>query len=686
MFRINRLKILVKTAFDEFGFDNTFEKKINFIASDINTRGKSSCIEAIYYCLGLEELIGGKNEKALKPVFRDKLEYGNREIKVLETEFYLEIQNKEKVIRTIYRAAKKEALSSSLIRVFTGTIEEVFAGKCISEDMYVHSSGAAVNQKGFHRFLEVFIGIKLPEVPSYDDNDKKLYLQILFSAMFIEQKRGWSDLFASLPTYLKIREPQKRVIEYLIGLETLKIEQLKQQCKVKEETIKQSWRENIRVISKTLTRYNCVIKGISDKPEILGDTYIDQIHIMKLADNNEEIELSIYISELENKIEILMLKPVEVGANIDEIEEALAKKQEELNEIEKLLETERRKLSLENASIKALEENLETIKLDLINNKDVKKIKKLGSTQDWRINNDLCPTCNQPIQDMLLAQDLNLKVMSVDENIKHLESQKSMIEFAIKTHSYNITVINDNIISLDARLLNARRMLRSIKNDIYSAEDSVSEAVLRNKILLENEIEDLTFIFEEIIELCREFKPLSEEWTKLLQLKADLPVDKFSEKDRKKVAKLRENFIDNLRLYGFSSIVDFSQIDISEDKLIPISNGFDMKFDSSASDSIRAIWAFTVALMQTSFNFEGNHPNILIFDEPDQQSANINDLYKLINHLAEEERDFQVIIGITIKDEETRKAINKLNQKDYKLIQFDNNRAIIPRGEMKNSI
>ncbi|APC81352.1 TPA: hypothetical protein ACXDAZ_003157 [Clostridium botulinum] len=683
MLRVNRLKILVKTAYGGFGFDNTFEKKINFIASTINTRGKSSCIEAIYYCLGLEELIGGKNEKALKPVFRDKLEYGNKEINVLESEFYLEIQNKDKVIKTIYRASKKEALSSSLIRVFSGTIEEMFAGKCISEDMYVHSQGAAVNQKGFHRFLEEFIGIKLPEVPSYDDHDRKLYLQVLFSAIFIEQKRGWSDLFACLPTYLKIREPKKRVVEFLIGLETLNIEQLKQQCKAKEEVIKQNWRESIRSIIKTLTRYNCVIKGISDKPEILGDTFLDQIHIMKVNDNNEEVELAHYILELKNKIEMLTKRPSEVGANVDEIEEALAKKQEELNEIEELLETERRKLSFENASIKALTENLEIIKLDLINNKDVRKIKKLGSTQDWKINNDLCPTCNQPIQDMLLSQDLSLKVMSVDENIRHLESQKTMIEFAIKTRNYNIILINENIRNLDARLLTARRILRSIKNDIYSSENNVSEVVLRNKILIENEIEDLTFIFEETTELCKEFKSLSEDWIELLQLKAGLPTDKFTVKDRQKIAKLRENFINNLKLYGFDSIVDFSQIDISEDKLLPISNGFDMKFDSSASDNIRAIWAFTVALMQTSFNYAGNHPNILIFDEPDQQSANINDMYNFIKHLAKDKCDFQVIIGITLKDEETRKAINKLDEEDYKLIQFKNNRTIVPRGEVK---
>ncbi|WP_185974032.1 hypothetical protein [Brevibacillus sp. LEMMJ03] len=50
-----------------------------------------------------------------------------------------------------------------------------------------------------------------------------------------------------------------------------------------------------------------------------------------------------------------------------------------------------------------------------------------------------------------------------------------------------------------------------------------------------------------------------------------------------------------------------------------------MKFDSSASDNIRAIWAFTVALFQTSHEKGGNHPGLLIFDEPAQHSIVTND-------------------------------------------------------------
>ncbi|PFD08246.1 hypothetical protein CN269_31030, partial [Bacillus thuringiensis] len=73
---------------------------------------------AIYYCLGIEELIGGKKEKALKPVFRKILEHNGKEIPVLESNFYLEIQNKEQKIVTIYRSANKQNYDSNLITLY----------------------------------------------------------------------------------------------------------------------------------------------------------------------------------------------------------------------------------------------------------------------------------------------------------------------------------------------------------------------------------------------------------------------------------------------------------------------------------------------------------------------------------------------------------------------------------------
>ena len=79
MLKINRLKIVITTAQKKFGFDENFNEGINIISSYENTKGKSSIIESIYYCLGIEELIGGKNDKTLKSVFRNKIEFDKKE-------------------------------------------------------------------------------------------------------------------------------------------------------------------------------------------------------------------------------------------------------------------------------------------------------------------------------------------------------------------------------------------------------------------------------------------------------------------------------------------------------------------------------------------------------------------------------------------------------------------------------
>ena len=111
--------------------------------------------------------------------------------------------------------------------------EETLEGKCNLSEYYIHSSGSATSQKGFHAFLEKFIGWKLPEVPTYDDKDRKLYLQTIFPAMFIEQKRGWSGLLNTIPNF-GVKDVKRKVIEYILNLDIIENERLKIEQKIKE--------------------------------------------------------------------------------------------------------------------------------------------------------------------------------------------------------------------------------------------------------------------------------------------------------------------------------------------------------------------------------------------------------------------------------------------------------------------
>ena len=55
-----------------------------------------------------------------------------------------------------------------------------------------------------------------------------------------------------------------------------------------------------------------------------------------------------------------------------------------------------------------------------------------------------------------------------------------------------------------------------------------------------------------------------------------------------------------------------------------------MKFDSSASEGIRAMCTFTLTLMQMFIIQKGNHPNMSLYDEPDQYSIIMRDFKRFI--------------------------------------------------------
>jgi hypothetical protein len=143
-------------------------------------------------------------------------------------------------------------------------------------------------------------------------------------------------------------------------------------------------------------------------------------------------------------------------------------------------------------------------------------------------------------------------------------------------------------------------------------------------------------------------KELSGKWNIYLAEKRKLPNRTISDSDREKINLLRKKFIANLKRYNYSSLSSFEGIDIAEESLLPTIDGFDMKFDSSASDGIRVIWAFTMALLQVSIEKDGNHPSLVIFDEPAQQSIVPEDMKSFIDSVVELGKSCQIITAITL--------------------------------------
>ncbi|MBB6671261.1 hypothetical protein [Cohnella nanjingensis] len=667
MLRINRLKIEINTSNGLYGFDEEFNGGLNFIASEDNTRGKSSIIASIYYCLGFEEIIGGKGEKVLTSVYKSRLEDGDAVWPVLESGAYLEITNGLEVI-TIYRAAKMENRDNKLITVYHASINKLRESAVFYEDMYVHMPNSATNIKGFHRFLETFLHIELPLVPATDDVTRKLYLQLIFAGMFIEQKHGWADILSGMPV-LGIRESKKRVIEYILNLDTLDNEKKKDKLRLSESSIKQRWEALVKGLLQIVGGEDCEIQGLPLNPRIISEEELSKIMILK---DNERLDN--YLVELDKQLEKLVLFKPKIVDNFDEIQDELEATEKLMDSYEETVFKHRRLISSENSSIDRLTNSLEIIEADIRNNKDAARLRNLGSELELSTSKDKCPVCNQTIKDTLIP-DLDdthvLQVMSIDENIRHLNAQKEMLEFARRSHEQNRNLLYENIEQAEQNLFKLRRLAKSLRSDLYSTNDNLSESMVYKRIQIDNEITKLSSISKVVINELEVLRDLSDEWKEYLKDKSSLPNKKFTELDEKKLRTLRNFFIDNIKLFGYKSVLNVNEVEISLDTYLPVIEGFDMKFDSSASDNIRAIWAFILALLQTSNKTSGNHPRVLMFDEPAQHSIIVNDMEQFFNTISKV-KDGQIIVGITVKDNDTRQAIQKLNPETYKFIMVPN--------------
>lgn len=657
MFLINCIKITLKTEKGVFGYRGDFKRGLNLVSSCDNTCGKSSVIAAIYYCLGLEEILGGQGGKVLPSAYKTSIEYKGEEIKVFESSSCLEINNGVRTV-TLYRAIKSANRDDSLITVYNSSIDDIYAAKTSHEDYYVHLKYSATNEKGFYTFLESFLHLQLPVVPAVDGSNRKLYLQIVFSAMFIEQKQGWSSILARIP-YLGIRESKRRVVEFLLQLDIINNERTKEKCKSNEALIQNEWKNAVQRIMYSAQAIGMTMYNIPQSPqlfskeELIAITAIDSINHRPI----EEI-----ISDLHNAQQRLYERTPIVKENYNALQAELLKVDNGIRELSNQLSEMEISITAKRSSISKLEQTLEILKTDLRNNQDAAKLKRLGSDIEGSMFSDICPVCHQHVDDSLLIAKNYVSVMGIDENIAHLQAQIQMLEFSISGRRLEVSGGEQQIEALVEQLHSLQRLGKSIRSDLFAVNGDISETLIRKRIENENRISALQDLICLINSFREEIESLSKKWEEVLILKDSLPKKAYSEKDEEKLSKLCKSFINNLKEFGYKSVTNINSISLSQENYMPMVENFDMKFDSSASDNIRVIWAYTLALLQTSLEYGGNHPGVIIFDEPDQHSIVVSDLEKLFRTIINIKNECQVIIGITEKDSDTQSVINSFTE------------------------
>lgn len=642
------------TAAGPYGADIRFEAGLNVIWAD-NTKGKSTCMQGMLYALGMEKMLSPRREVPLPHAMTTYLRNDDEtEELILESGVSLEIENGAGRIVTVHRPIKKALTDNRLITVDFGPTLTDPLSRSESRNFFVFDPGSAQREDGFHHFLEAFIGWNLPMVPHFDKPEGKLYLETIFPLFWVEQKVGWSAIPAAIPTYLKIRDVQKRAVEFIVDLDIHKLELERRRLQDRIEQLTGEWRVLWEEMDRFARRAGGKIDGLPERPTVVPDE-LSRGHLL-IADKSAWLPLRELLTELRRHVADLNSEAIpavgdSAGPLAQELED-LNKKVEGANrtriEIYKTMQ-------LKDADIVSLEGRLKSLADDMQKNQDVLKLQRYaGGTGS--LTPDHCPTCEQSLVDALLSQEVLTAVMPIEDNIEYIRSQRKMFEDILEREQEEHRKLTSRAAQADRELGELYSRIRSVRSDLVAPAGNPSAVAIEGRVRAEARIRELEAIQATFDDTAERMGVLAATFAKLLQEITLLPKERMSPLDRAKLETLTKLLRQRARDFGFSTF-DAEELTIAEDTYRPQKEGYEIGFETSASDAIRLKWAYQLGLLELSHRHPTHHPKMLILDEPRQQSSSRVSFGRLLERAASGQRSDQQVIVSTSEDIETLEEI-----------------------------
>jgi len=265
--------------------------------------------------------------------------------------------------------------------------------------------------------------------------------------------------------------------------------------------------------------------------------------------------------------------------------------------------------------------------------------------------------------------------MTLDESLEFIKSQISTFKGALVSYQTQFDTRSIELKGIQDKVEKYANDIYRLKSDIASDDASPGEEFLRNKIHIENQIKDYETLMVSLGEYRNKFDILHVKYKELNRIRRGFPEYGFSVNDNKKLSALRDSVIRYLSDFGFSSF-DSKLVKISQDSYLPTREGFDLGFDTSASDGIRVIWSYLISLFSLREQFSTNHPGLLIFDEPRQQEANKLSFSGLLRGASEVAKSGQVIFATSEEEDVLERFMKGC---EYTLLSFSTDEGKILR-------
>lgn len=700
MFKINKLKAEIlsdksEDITDLYGFEFQFERGLNIIAGP-NSRGKTTINTCIYYVLGMEELLGAHNEKALDKALKEEftIKLGEEEeginYKVQSSKILLEIENDNNVIVFLerYITTNTEDIKTSNITVYNSSLEDRHNDNIQIQQniLFVNGRGNNEDPNSFYNWLSGFMNLELPLVSnsSRTDNYSPLYIQTIFSALFIEQTKGWSDFFATMP-FFGITKAKEKIVEFLLGLNEIRLSTEKDVLNKEKNIITDDWKRKIKAFSYLEKQTSSTIINVPE--ELTTDkSEIEKINVVFSTSENEKITFNQFMAEKTEMVKELENRPIStIKENREQTVLEFNKQKQEYFELKEYIEKFEGKLRIDKQQDFNLKNQLSIVEVEIKDHINLQKVFSENIINEHGANQ--CPTCTQPVSTNLInTRNISIPQLTLDENTNFLRSQKRIIQTSINSL---IETISEKEVLLTYFKNNLRQkeiLIKSISKDLISDDRAFSESEIVRKLQLEREIDKLEDLSNSISDLKAELEALANKYhNNNIKIGA---LGKSEVEDENKLSSFETLYKKILFDFGYESNEKY-KISLNRKepfKYFPVYKNYkddgvpqSIRINSSASDFVRNIWAYTLALLQNGTN----HPGIIMFDEPGQHRTNLSSL-KALFKTCSEIRERQTIIFTSIDkklndDEEIDLdlLIEDLESDKYQLIRLDNFHKVI---------
>uniref|UniRef100_UPI000B352B57 hypothetical protein n=1 Tax=Crenothrix polyspora TaxID=360316 RepID=UPI000B352B57 len=436
-------------------------------------------------------------------------------------------------------------------------------------------------------------------------------MECIFPLFFIEQKRGWSEIQANTPNY-GIKGVKKSAIEFCLAIDSFEYEQKVAKLKKMIESAEVEW-VNLRSLAENIADFNAV--RVNKLRELDSNNPEYQIKFSYL-EGDGFISVEEQEKALNKFLEKLLKEIVDKTPDGEKLNAQLAV----MRGLRRNVEETSNSVEITRLSISDVEAKISTLKHDYEQYQQLNKLKKVGSDISADINTQKCPICESNLYDTLGNRTVRREPMTLEENIEFLKNQ---LDFFNAIKNRNIKQLEQ--LRAGARLLASKLefendKLNSLKEEIDDV-NGVTKAILREQIQTEILLKNVLKLKEVQVDLNEQLSKIHSGWSNASNSLKQLRKNATTIDSGSVIRKLSSILKGNLSAFNFNHS-DINAVSISPQTLRPEQEGYDIVAETSASDYIRVIWSYTLALLELA----GKEPDIkhggfIVFDEPRQHEA-----------------------------------------------------------------